>query len=510
MSPVYALGIAAAAALAVGGVASCAAIGGLGDLHEVDCVGDCDGGASSEAGGDALDNDSDKPPQPFGSIGGTVTGLVGTGLVLKDNGADDLQVSSNGPFSFPAAVKSGGPYAVTISSQPTSPTQVCSVGNGSGTVQGADVTNVAVTCSTSAYAIGGIVVGLSGTGLVLTDNGGDALPVAANGKFTFATKVASGSPFAVAVKTQPSTSGPCVVSGASGTVGLADVTGVVVNCAPGTYTVGGTVAGLNGTVVLQDNGGANLSVNANGTFAFAQTLTPGAPYAVTVLTPPSYPPRSQTCAVSGGSGLIANANVTNVGVSCTTNAFKVGGNVAGLSGTVVLKDNGGDALTVSASGAFSFATPVTSGNTYAVTIATQPAGQTCTLANASGTVANGAVSNVSVNCGTAGDPGIRCGGTFCDPTTSLCCVTNGVPACAAKCTGGGTTPISCDDAHDCTNGLVCCGSVTGTVVNNIFCSSAAQCQSPKAYYCDPTIANPCPNGGTCDATNVPSGFFRCF
>ena len=497
----------AAAALVMSGVASCAAIGGLGDFKEVDCAGDCDGGA----GADALDTDSAKPPQPFGTIGGTVTGLVGTGLVLKDNGADDLQVSSNGPFSFPAAVKSGDPYAVTISSQPTSPTQVCSVGSGSGTVEGADVTSVAVTCSTSAYSIGGIVVGLSGSGLVLSDNGGDPLPVPANGKFTFATKVASGSPFAVAVKTQPSTSGPCVVSGATGTVGLADVTGVVVNCAPGTYTVGGTVTGLNGTVVLQDNGGANLSVTTNGSFAFAQTLMPGAAYAVTVLTPPSYPPRSQTCAISSGTGTVANANVGNVGVACTTNAFKVGGNVSGLSGTVVLTDNGGDALTLTASGAFSFATPVASGNTYAVAIATQPTGQTCTLMNAGGTVANGAVSNVTVACtGSVGDPGIRCGGTFCNPATSLCCVTNGVPACATKCSGVGTTPYSCDDAHDCTNNLVCCGSVTGTTVNNIFCSSAAQCTSPKAYYCDPTIANPCPNGGTCTATNTPSGFFRCF
>ena len=30
------------------------------------------------------------------------------------------------------------------------------------------------------------------------------------------------------------------------------------------YTVGGTVSGLSGTVVLQDNGGDNLSVTANG------------------------------------------------------------------------------------------------------------------------------------------------------------------------------------------------------------------------------------------------------
>ena len=36
-----------------------------------------------------------------------------------------------------------------------------------------------------------------------------------------------------------------------------------------TYSVGGTVSGLSGTVVLQDNGGDDLSVSASGAFTFA-------------------------------------------------------------------------------------------------------------------------------------------------------------------------------------------------------------------------------------------------
>ena len=38
---------------------------------------------------------------------------------------------------------------------------------------------------------------------------------------------------------------------------------------PATYSIGGTVSGLSGTVVLQDNGGDDLSVSGNGPFTFA-------------------------------------------------------------------------------------------------------------------------------------------------------------------------------------------------------------------------------------------------
>ena len=109
------------------------------------------------------------------------------------------------------------------------------------------------------------------------------------------------------------------------------------------YSVGGTVSGLSGTVVLQDNGGDDLSVTANGSFTFATSLAGGAGYSVTVKTNPS----GQSCTVSNGSGTVGSANVTNVAVSCTNAAsYSVGGTVSGLSGTVVLQDNGGDDLSV--------------------------------------------------------------------------------------------------------------------------------------------------------------------
>ena len=74
-------------------------------------------------------------------------------------------------------------------------------------------------------------------------------------------------------------------------------------------------------------------------------------------------PSGQSCSVASGSGTMGSANVTSVAVTCTANvtSFSVGGSVSGLSGTVVLQDNGGDDLSVTASGPFTFATKVAAG-----------------------------------------------------------------------------------------------------------------------------------------------------
>jgi len=69
------------------------------------------------------------PPSTF-TISGTVVNLAGTGgLVLQDNLNDALPVNANGNFTFAKTVASGSPYSVTISAQPSNPTQTCGVTN---------------------------------------------------------------------------------------------------------------------------------------------------------------------------------------------------------------------------------------------------------------------------------------------------------------------------------------------------------------------------------------------
>lgn len=183
--------------------------------------------------------------------------------------------------------------------------------------------------------------------------------------------------------------------GATCTIGLAACGGGGGGSSPPppTYTVGATVAGLSGSgLALSDNGSDTLSVSASGAVTFAKPLAAGSGYSVSVATQPSSP--SQTCAVTNGTGTVGSANVTNVSVACATNSYSVQPAVTGLSGAgLVLQNSFADDLTVTQSGAATFATKVQSGGTYSVSVLTQPSNpvQTCTIANGSGTVTNAAV-----------------------------------------------------------------------------------------------------------------------
>ena len=246
------------------------------------------------------------------------------------------------------------------------------------------------------YTVGGTVSGLNGAVVLAgTGAGNSNVRITGNGNFTLPTSLSTGTAYTVTIVTQPANQ-TCTVANGSGTAN-ARVTNVAVSCASPTVTIGGTVSGLSGTLVLRNNGGNDLTVVANGAFTFSSAINGGTTYAVTVFSNPA----TQSCTVANGSGT-ANNNVTNVSVTCITTApatVTIGGTVSGLTGTVVLQNNGGDNLSVSSAGAFVFATPITFGTGYAVTVLSQPAGQTCSVSNGSGT-GNANVTNVTVSCGT--------------------------------------------------------------------------------------------------------------
>ncbi len=137
------------------------------------------------------------------TIGGTLTGLMGQGLVLQDNSGNDLGLASNGAFVFSDGIKNGDAYSVTVKTQPAGPSQTCTVHNGSGNVDRADVTHVLVSCTEggrfayvanqlsndlSAYSIDsatGALTPIAGSPFAASGTAPAALAVDPNGSFLY-------------------------------------------------------------------------------------------------------------------------------------------------------------------------------------------------------------------------------------------------------------------------------------------------------------------------------------
>lgn len=169
-----------------------------------------------------------------------------------------------------------------------------------------------------------------------------------------------------------------------------------------------SISGLQGTGAIVQLNGANDSTLASGrTTAYYTNVPKGTKYAITVKTQPIQP--WQNCVIANGTGTMGTTDVSDVAMTCTTNTYKVQGTIAGLSaGGLAISINNGTASSIP-SGSSSFAFPSVPSGPYTVTIASQPAGQTCALNNGSGTVRDADVTNLTITCGT---PGFLIGGTI--------------------------------------------------------------------------------------------------
>lgn len=159
------------------------------------------------------------------------------------------------------------------------------------------------------------------------------------------------------------------------------------------YAVGGTVSGLSGSLTLRLAGGSDLTVGADGAFAFSSYLADGEEYAVSV----ALQPAAQVCTVDAGAGVVAAADVTSIVVTCVA-GFAIGGTVTGATGALVLQNQEGALLPVSGNGAFLFPARVAFGSAFDVHVVQAPPGQGCAVvAHASGT-ASAAITDIAVQC----------------------------------------------------------------------------------------------------------------
>lgn len=177
---------------------------------------------------------------------------------------------------------------------------------------------------------------------------------------------------------------------------------------PISYSLSGTITGLNGSIVLENNGSNDLTISSSGSFAFpTQTISSNfysqvansGTYSITIISQPA----GQACTVSNGSGTVSSgSNISNVTVTCSTNYYNVSGTASIASGSVVLQNNNGDNITVTASGTFTFPTQLTDGSAYDVTVLTPPNGEICSVSSGVGNISGGDVSTVMVVCSTNG------------------------------------------------------------------------------------------------------------
>jgi hypothetical protein len=169
-----------------------------------------------------------------------------------------------------------------------------------------------------------------------------------------------------------------------------------------TYTIGGSVSGLvEGTqAILQNNGGDDLTITADGNFVFATELLNAAGYEVTVLTQPTSP--NQICTVTDGAGTVDYEDVTDIMVTCKLIQYTIGGMVSGIPANdrIILRSNNVDDLELSVNGSFTFANLLDDGSTYDITVHRQPKKPNwdCTIENGTGNLTGANVNDVIVDC----------------------------------------------------------------------------------------------------------------
>jgi|GEM_PF-967937 len=346
------------------------------------------------------------------TIGGSISNLTGTGLVLNLGGSESLPVAANDTgYTFTSSLPSGTSYTVSIESQPVG--QICALTREWIWVSG-DVLDANVICSIGPHQIGGYVTGMKNTGLELQLNGAERLPINGDGSFAFSTLFSDGMNYTVTVSNHP-VDQVCTVTRHEGWNITASVNDILVDCVDSPFTVKLNVAGYSSTtpLELQLNSGEVLWVDHNTTgyygapFEFNNKLDNGQAYTVTIIAQPA----GQYCSLTNPSGVVTGADVTNVAAYCETlpaeGPYEVGVTVSGLLGSgLSLQLNGGEELSFTGNGYKTFTTTLADGAAYAVTLFKLTADplQLCEVRNGNGTIASAHVTNVSVVCRNAVQP----------------------------------------------------------------------------------------------------------
>ena len=310
--------------------------------------------------------------------------------------------------------------------------QSCSSSVTQGSIVNANITDVEIVCVVATYSVSGSVTGaVDDSQLTITLSHADAgtppanivtMDVTPNTDGTYSFDVPENRIYLLSV-TSATTDEVCTPDVATFSAPItANVTNADIVCEPAaadTYTIGGAVSGLAKgdviTLTLTPTGSnaeikvitADAEETAADDFVFNARLVSGDTYTVTTTSP-----TGKTCTVdNAGTQMIADANVTDVAVTCVINTYSISGTVSGLAKgdviTLTLTPTGGNAETKVVTGdddetandPFAFDTAIAYDTPYEVTTSS-PAGKTCRVAPAgSQTIGDADVTDISVTCG---------------------------------------------------------------------------------------------------------------
>jgi hypothetical protein len=353
-------------------------------------------------------------------VGGIVSGLSQSGLVLSINGNPDPVPGGATSFSQGGVFVYGNRYNVTVINQPAG--QSCSVANGVGTVGSSAVTSISINCG-AGFALGGSVTGLTTPGLVLSSNSQSIAIPANSTNFTFPSLLPSGTNYKVVVQTQPSGQ-TCSISNGSGIMGSAAVTNVTIFCSASSQPITLAISGLTSALPAYLYNGSQLVETINlvpgqTTGTFATLVSPGNVGSYLVSIGAQYQgaagfslPGSVTqyCKAPGAAGsLVGNNNpVLNSSAqgyvfqfNCVS-TYTLQFNVVGLSAVASLKFGFCDTgcwVATAGNTTWSFAAAIDSPSGWSFDFVSSSSGQICSATPSSGPALTlGAIQKVNVVC----------------------------------------------------------------------------------------------------------------
>tara|TARA_R110001599_G_scaffold353442_1_gene592250 strand:- start:32985 stop:40364 length:7380 start_codon:yes stop_codon:yes gene_type:complete len=338
-------------------------------------------------------------------IGGSVSNLKGSLSIRNNTTSEDLTITTNGAFSFNTLQLEGSFYNISILENPAN--QSCSFTpstSAEGQIQQQDISSINIFCTDNLvprYMVSGSITGLTTEQPVsLSINGGQA-SIFTGDTFAFPKDLLDGENYSVTVTSKPSYY-TCLTENAQGVIDGSDISNIEVNCSHDAFNIGGQVSGHDGpvTISLSENGTQSKQtsvVTSASSFVFEGILD-GTEYAISAVIDEA---TGQTCQVSNASATLAGSHIANANIVCSDiPSYAIGGNIQGLSGTLVLRNNSVDNLTTTNNGSFEFGAKLVEGQSYSVEIVSQPASQDCLILSGteSGNVQNTAINTIAISC----------------------------------------------------------------------------------------------------------------